>query len=137
MAVHDITIHCPSMWRIAREVMSAEGRLADGRRNATFEAHDATTFDVAESLSICQQLLEHSWKQFNNEHYNLIWHDALDTAIEGCKGLLTLATEKHVQDLENNKHMWFVLFLTFTEISLVAICALLYLISSMRTFVSL
>ena len=33
--------------------------------------------------------------------------------------------------------MWFVLFLTFSGISLVAICAMLYLISSMRTFVSL
>ena len=117
--------------------MAAEGRLADGRRNATFDAHEASTFTVAESLSVCQQLLEHSWKQFNNEHYNLIWHDALDTAIEGCKGLLTLATEKHVQELESDKNMWFVLFLTFSGISLVAICAMLYLISSMRTFVSL
>ena len=96
--------------------MAAEGRLADGRRNATFDAHEATEF---------------------NEHYNLIWHDALDTAIEGCKGLLTLATEKHVQELESDKHMWFVLFLIFSGISLVAICAMLYLISSMRTFVSL
>ena len=107
------------------------------RKNATFADHDAATFDVSESLSICKQLLEHSWKQYDNEHYHLVWQDALDTAIEGCKGLLTLSTEKHVQDLEKEKHMWFVLFLTFTGISLVAVCALLYLISTMRTFVSL
>ena len=107
------------------------------KKNATFAAHDAATFDVTESLSICKQLLEHSWKQYNNEHYHLVWQDALDTAIEGCKGLLTLSTEKHVQDLEKEKHMWFVLFLTFTGISLTAVCALLYLISTMRTFVSL
>ena len=107
------------------------------RKNATFADHDAATFDVSESLSICKQLLEHSWKQYNNEHYHLVWQDALDTAIEGCKGLLTLSTEKHVQDLEQEKHMWFVLFLTFTGISLTAVCALLYLISTMRTFVSL
>ena len=107
------------------------------RKNATFAAHDAATFDVTESLSICKQLLEHSWKQYNNEHYHLVWQDALDTVIEGCKGLLTLSTEKHVQDLEQEKHMWFVLFLTMTGISLTAVCALLYLISTMRTFVSL
>ena len=119
-----------SMWRIARAAMS-------DRKNATFADHDAATFDVSESLSICKQLLEHSWKQYNNEHYHLVWQDALDTAIEGCKGLLTLSTEKHVQDLEKEKHMWFVLFLTFTGISLTAVCALLYFISTMRTFVSL
>ena len=47
------------MLRLSKRIgeMAAEGRLADGRRNAMFEAHDATTFDVAESLSICQQLL--------------------------------------------------------------------------------
>ena len=118
------------MWRIARAVVC-------DRKNATFAAHDAATFDVTESLSICKQLLEHSWKQYNNEHYHLVWQDALDTVIEGCKGLLTLSTEKHVQDLEQEKHMWFVLFLTMTGISLTAVCALLYLISTMRTFVSL
>ena len=106
-----------SMWRVSRAVMS-------DKKNVTFTAHEAATFDVSESLSICKQLLEHSWKQYNNEHYHLVWQDALDTAIEGCKGLLTLSTKRHVQDLEQEAHMWFVLFLTFTGISLTAISVL-------------
>ena len=48
-----------------------------------------------------------------------------------------MSTEKHVQELEQEAHMWFVLFLTFTGISLTAVAALVYLISTMRTFVSL
>ena len=94
---------------IVQYVENRQSRMSD-RKNATFADHDAATFDVSESLSICKQLLEHSWKQYNNKHYHLVWQDALDTAIEGCEGLLTLSTEKHVQDLEKEKHMWFVLF---------------------------
>ena len=105
------------MWRIARAVMS-------DKMNATFAANEAATFEVSESLSICKQLLEHSWQSYNNEHYHLVWQEALDTAIEGCKGLLTLSTEKHVQELEQEAHMWFVLFLTFSRISLTAVAAL-------------
>ena len=125
------------MLRLGKRIgeMAAEGSLADGRRNATFDAHG--TFTVAESLSVCQQLLESSWKRFNSVHSNKIWNDALDSAIKGCKGLLNLATERHVQELESEKNLWFVLFLTFSGISLIAICAMLYLISSMRNFVSL
>merc|ERR1711895_401530 len=117
--------------------MAAEGRLADGQGNSTYNAQGTSTYTVAESLSVCQQLLEHSWKRFNNVHSNKIWNDALDSAIKGCKGLLNLGTERHVQELESEKNLWFVLFLTFSGISLIAICAMLYLISSMRTFVSL
>ena len=62
--------------------------------NATFAGHKASTFNVEESLRICKQLFEHSWKSYTNENYNLVWRDALDTAIQGCKGLLTMATEK-------------------------------------------
>ena len=125
------------MLRLGKRIgeMAAEGSLADGRGNATFDAHG--TFTVAESLSVCQQLLESSWKRFNSVHSNKIWNDALDSAIKGCKGLLNLATERHVQELESEKNLWFVLFLTFSGISLIAICAMLYLISSMRNFVSL
>ena len=107
------------------------------KENATFAAHEAASFDVSQSLTICKQLLEHSWQSYNNEHYHLVWQEALDTAIEGCKGLLTMSTEQHVQELKQEAHMWFVLFLTFTGISLTAVAALVYLISTMRTFVSL
>merc|ERR1712041_5556 len=77
------------------------------------------------------------WQSYNNEHYHLVWQEALDTAIEGCKGLLTMCTEKHVQELKQEAHVWFVLFLTFSGISLAAVVTLVYLISTMRTFVSL
>ena len=105
--------------------------------NATFAGHKASTFNVEESLEICKQLFEHSWKTYQHENYHLVWRDALDTAIQGCKGLLTMATEKYVQELTKEAHTWFVLFLTFTGISLIAVAALVYLISTMRQFVSL
>ena len=118
------------MWGVSVADMSV-------KKNATFAAHEAASFDVSQSLTICKQLLEHSWQSYNNEHYHLVWQEALDTAIEGCKGLLTMSTEQHVQELKQEAHMWFVLFLTFTGISLTAVAALVYLISTMRTFVSL
>merc|ERR1712089_29806 len=62
--------------------------------NTMFAGHKASTFNIEESLRICKQLFEHSWKSYHNKNYNLVWRDALDTAIEGCKGLLTMATEK-------------------------------------------
>merc|ERR1712089_56415 len=77
------------------------------------------------------------WQSYNNEHYHLVWQEAPDTAIEGCKGLLTMSTEKHVQELKQEAHMWFVLFLTFSGISLTAVATLVYLINTMSTFVSL
>ena len=123
------------MWKAAEWGLSVLD-MSD-KKNAMFDAHEAATFDVGESLKICKQLLEHSWQSYNNEHYHLVWQEALDTAIEGCKGLLTMSTEKHVQELTQEAHMWFVLFLTFTGISLTAVAALVYLISTMRTFVSL
>ena len=121
-----------SIWRVSRVVMSV-------KKNATFAAHEAANFDVSQSLTICKQLLEHSWQSYNNEHYHLVWQEALDTAIEGCKGLLTMSTEKHVQELKQEAHVWFILYLylTFSGISLTAVAALVYLISTMRTFVSL
>ena len=50
------------MLRLGKRIgeMAAEGRLADEQGNATFDAHGASTFTVAESLSVCQQLLESS-----------------------------------------------------------------------------
>merc|ERR1711867_273828 len=99
--------------------MAAEGGLADGWRNATFNPQGTSTFTVAESLSVYQQLLESSWKRFNTVHSNKIWNDALDSAIKGCKGLLNLATERQFQELESEKNLWFVLFLTFSGISLI------------------
>ena len=118
------------MWGVSVADMSV-------KKNATFAAHEAASFDVSQSLTICKQLLEHSWQSYNNEHYHLVWQEALDTAIEGCKGLLTMSTEQHVQELKQEAHMWFVLFLTFSGISLTAVATLVYLISTMRTFVSL
>ena len=60
------------MLRLGKRIgeMAAEGSLADGRRNATFDAQGTSTFTVAESLSVCQQLLESSWKRFNSVHSN-------------------------------------------------------------------
>ena len=75
------------MWKAAEWGLSVLD-MSD-KKNATFDAHEAATFDVSESLKICKQLLEHSWQSYNNEHYHLVWQEALDTAIEGCKGLLT------------------------------------------------
>ena len=48
-----------------------------------------------------------------------------------------MSTEQHVQELKQEAHVWFVLFLTFSGISLTAVATLVYLISTMRTFVSL
>ena len=117
--------------------MTAEGSLTNGQGNSTYNAQGTPTYTVAESLAVCQQLLESSWQRFNSVHSNKIWNDALDSAIKGCKGLLNLATERQFQELESEKNLWFIMFLTFSGISLIAICAMLYLISSMRNFVSL
>ena len=96
-------IHSFSMWKAAEWGVSIFD-MSD-KKNATFAAHEAATFDVSQSLNICKQLLEHSWQSYNNEHYHLVWQEALDTAIEGCKGLLTMSTEKHVQELQQEAHM--------------------------------
>ena len=127
------------MLRLGKRIgeMTAEGSLSNGQGNTTYNAHGTTTYTVAESLAVCQQLLESSWQRFNSVHSNKIWNDALDSAIKGCKGLLNLATERQFQELESEKNLWFIMFLTFSGISLIAICAMLYLISSMRNFVSL
>merc|ERR1712115_87268 len=117
------------MWGVSIADMSV-------KKNVKLAAHEAASFDVSQSLAICKQLLEHSWQSYNNEHYHLVWQEALDTAIEGCKRLLTMSTEQHVQELKQEAHVWFVLFLTFSGISLTAVATLVYLISTMRTFVS-
>ena len=49
-------------------------------RNATSEAHEASTIDVMESLKICKELLEHSWQ--SGQSGRVVWQDALNTAIE-------------------------------------------------------
>ena len=121
------------MWKAAEWGLSVLD-MTDNK-NATSEAHGASTFDVMESLKICKELLEHSWQ--SGQSGRVVRQEALDTAIEGCKGLLTMSTERHAEDLTREAHMWFVLFLTFTGISLTAVAALVYLISTMRTFVSL
>ena len=117
--------------------MTAEGNLSNGQGNTTYNAHGTTEYTVVESLDVCQQMLESSWQRFNSVHSNKIWNDALRSAVKGCKGLLNLATERQFQKLEGEKELWFIMFLTFSGISLIAICAMLYLISSMRDFVSL
>ena len=124
-------IHSFSMWGVSGADMSTAGE------NATFAAHEASSFDVSQSLNICKQLFEHSWKSYKQEHFHLVWQDALDTAIEGCKGLLTMSTEKHVHKLKEEANIWFILFMTFTSISAITVACLLYLISTMRHFVSL
>ena len=112
------------MWGVSGADMSSV------KENATFAAHEASNFDVSQSLTICKQLLEHSWQSYNNEHYHLVWHEALDTAIEGCKGLLTMSTEKYVHELKEEANIWFILFLTFTGISAITVACLVYLTTS-------
>ena len=121
------------MWRAVEWGLSVRDRDMSDKKNATF--HETSTLDIMESLKICMQLLDHSWQ--SGQSGRVVWQDARDTAIEGCKGLITMSTEKHFQELTRESHMWFVLFLTFTGISLTAVAALVYLISTMRTFVSL
>ena len=111
--------------------------MSTAKENLTFAAHEASTFNVDQSLEICKQLFEHSWKLYDQEHFHLVWKDALNTAVEGCKGLLNLSTEKHVHELKEEANLWFVLFLTFMGISVITVACLLYLISKMRHFVSL
>ena len=58
-------IHSFSMWGVSVADMSV-------KKNATFAVHEAASFDVSQSLTICKQLLEHSWQSYNNEHYHLV-----------------------------------------------------------------
>ena len=122
-----------SMWRAVEWGLSVKD-MSD-EKNATFDAQETSTLDIMESLKICMQLLDHSWQ--SGQSGRVVWQDARDTAIEGCKGLITMSTKKHFQELTRESHMWFVLFLTFTGISLTAVAALVYLISTMRRFISL
>ena len=124
-----------SMWRAVEWGLSTRDRDMSGEKNATFDAQETSTLGIMESLKICMQLLDHSWQ--SGQSGRVVWQDARDTAIEGCKGLITMSTEKHFQELTRESHMWFVLFLTFTGISLTAVAALVYLISTMRRFISL
>ena len=121
------------MWKAVEWGLSV--RDMSDKKNATFDAQETSTPDIMESLKICMDLLDHSWQ--SGQSGRVVWQDARDTAIEGCKGLITMSTEKHFQELTRESHMWFVLFLTFTGISLTAVAALVYLISTMRTLVSL
>ena len=104
-----------------------------GETNATIDAQE--TLSVTESLKICMKLLDHGWKSAQSG--KVPWTEAHDTGLEGCMGLVTMSAEKHFQDLTRESHMWFVLFLTMTGISLTAVAALIYLISTMRKSISL
>ena len=119
------------MWKAVEWGLSV--RDMSDKKNATFD--ETSTLDIMESLKICMQLLDHSWQ--SGQSGRVVWQDARETAIEGCKGLITMSTEKHFQELTRESHIWFVLFLTFTGISLTAVAVLVYLISTMRMFVSL
>ena len=121
------------MWTAVEGGLSV--RDMSDKKNATFDAQETLKLDIMESLKICMQLLDHYWQ--SGQSGRVVWQDARDTAIEGCKGLITMSTEKHFQELTRESHMWFVLFLTFTGISLTAVAALVYLISTMRRFISL
>ena len=48
------------MWKAAEWGLSVID-MSD-KKNATFDAQDASTLDIMESLKICMQLLDHSWQ---------------------------------------------------------------------------
>ena len=84
-----------SMWKAVEWGLSV--RDMSDKKNATFDANEASTLDIMESLKICMQLLDHSWQ--SGQSGRVVWQDARDTAIERCKGLITMSTEKHFQEL--------------------------------------
>ena len=121
------------MWRAVEWGLSTREKDMAGEENATSDAQE--TLGVTVSLKICMKLLDHGWKSAQSG--KVPWTEARDTGIEGCMGLVTMSAEKHFQDLTRESHMWFVLFLTMTGISLTAVAALIYLISTMRKSISL
>ena len=132
------------MWKVFAEAVNNSSspvpstqRMPTAKENSTFSAHEASTFNVDQSLAICKQLFEQSWQSYDNEHFHLMWKDSLNTAVEGCKGLLNLSTEKALKEFKQEAELWFILFLTFVGISIATMATLLYLISKMRQFISL
>ena len=104
-----------------------------GETNATIDAQE--TLSVTDSLKLCKKLLDHGWKSAQSG--KVPWNEARDTGIDGCMGLVTMSADHHFQDLTRESNLWFVLFLTMTGISLTAVLALIYLISTMRKSISL
>ena len=122
------------MWRTVEQL---RGRYRDskmsGETNATIDAQE--TLSVTDSLKLCKKLLDHGWKSAQSG--KVPWNEARNTGIDGCMGLVTMSNERHFQDLSKESNLWFVLFLTMTGISLIAVLALIYLINTMRRSISL
>ena len=104
-----------------------------GETNAMIDAQE--TLSVTDSLKICMKLLNHGW--MSAQSGRIPWNEARDTGIDGCMGLVTMSADRHFQDLTKESNLWFVLFLTMTGISLTAVLALIYLISTMRKSINL
>ena len=81
------------MWKVFPEAASnslsssptsSTSKMA--KQNFTFNAQEASTFSVDQSLDTCKALFQQSWKSYDNEHYHLMWKDNLEIAIQACKG---------------------------------------------------
>ena len=123
------------MWRAVEQLRgryTRDNNMA-GETNVTIDAQE--TLSVTDSLKLCMKLLDHGWKSAQSR--KVPWNEARDTGINGCMGLVTMSAERHFQDLTRESNLWFVLFLTMTGISLTAVLALIYLISTMRKSISL
>ena len=123
------------MWRAVEQLRgryTRDNNMA-GETNATIDAQE--TLSVTDSLKICMKLLNHGW--MSAQSGRIPWNEARDTGIDGCMGLVTMSAERHFQDLTKESNLWFVLFLTMTGISLTAVLALIYLISTMRKSINL
>ena len=122
------------MWRAIEQL---RGRYKDskmsGETDATIDTQE--TMSVTDSLKLCKKLLDNGWQSAQSGRVS--WTEAGNTGIEGCMGLVKMSTQRHFEDLERESNLWFVLFLTMTGISLIAVLALIYLINTMRRSISL
>ena len=134
LILRQVTIHCLIMWRAVEQL---RGRYRDskmsGETNATIDAQE--TLSVTDSLKLCKKLLDHGWN--GAQSGRVPWNDARNTGIDGCMGLVKMSSDRHFQDLSRESNLWFVLFLTMSGISLIAVLALVYLINTMRRSISL
>ena len=134
LILRQVTIHCLIMWRAVKQL---RGRYKDskmsGEKNHTIDAQESLS--VTESLNLCKKLLEHGW--MSAQSGKVPWNDARNTGLDGCMGLVKMSSDRHFQDLSRESNLWFVLFLTMSGISLVAVLALVYLINTMRRSISL
>ena len=81
------------MWRAVEWGLSTREKDMTGENNAIIDAQETSTLSITESLKICMKLLDHGWQSAQSG--KVIWKEARDTGIVGCKGLVTMSAEKH------------------------------------------